>query len=111
MGWNVLHAKEKDDGRDVAYDTRRQGAPLYAMLAGAIDGDEKPQGSYGAPHEGRQALPVTAGLRRPVWHRSLGFDGKSDFAIALAYHRDGLRRARILGSASAHGAWLAWRKA
>jgi len=73
---NALYAKEKDDGRDVAEDARRQVAPHYAMLAGAIDGDESLK-ALTAPREGRQALPVTAGLRRPVWHRSLGFDAKA----------------------------------
>ena len=60
---------------------------------------------------GLQALLVVAGLRRPVWHLSLEFDGKSDFALTLAQHRGGLARTRILGSASAHGAWLVWQKA
>ena len=48
--------------------------------------------------------------RRPVWHLSLEFDGQSGFAVTLAHHRDGLVSSRILGSASAHGAWLAWQK-
>ena len=48
--------------------------------------------------------------RRPVWHLSLEFDGQSGFAVTLAHHQSGFVRARILGSASAHGAWLAWQK-
>jgi hypothetical protein len=60
--------------------------------------------------DGLEALLVTAGLRRPVWHLSLEFDGKNDFALTLAHHHDGMRRARVLASASAHGAWLAWQK-
>jgi len=60
--------------------------------------------------EGLEALLVTAGLRRPVWHLSLEFDGKKDFVLTLAHHHDGMRRARVLASASAHGAWLAWQK-
>jgi hypothetical protein len=46
--------------------------------------------------------------RRPVWHLSLEFDGQSGFAVTLAHHQDGLVRSRVLGSASAHGSWLAW---
>lgn len=63
-----------------------------------------------AMREGLEALLATAGLRRPVWHLSLEFDGQSDFAVTLAHHQGGLVRSRILGSASAHGAWLAWQK-
>jgi hypothetical protein len=63
-----------------------------------------------AMREGLESLLATAGLRRPVWHLSLEFDGQSDFAVTLAHHHDGLVRSRILGSASAHGAWLAWQK-
>ncbi len=35
-----MYAKEKDYWRDFAEDARRQGSPLYALLAAAIDGDE-----------------------------------------------------------------------
>lgn len=63
-----------------------------------------------AMREGLESLLVVASLRRPVWHLSLEFDGQSGFALTLARHQDGLVRRRILGSASAHGAWLAWQK-
>jgi hypothetical protein len=63
-----------------------------------------------AMREELEALLVAASLRRPVWHLSVEFDGKSDFAVTLARHQDGLVQSRILGSASAHGAWLAWQK-
>jgi hypothetical protein len=63
-----------------------------------------------AMREGLESLLATAGLRRPVWHLSLEFDGQSDFAVTLAHHEGGLVRSRILGSASAHGGWLAWQK-
>jgi hypothetical protein len=63
-----------------------------------------------AMREGLEALLTAASLRRPVWHLSLEFDGQSGFALTLARHHDGLVRSRVLGSASAHGAWLAWQK-
>ena len=63
-----------------------------------------------AMREGLESLLAAAGLRRPVWHLSLEFDGQSDFAVTLAHHHGGLVRSRILGSASAHGTWLAWQK-
>ena len=59
----------------------------------------------------REALEsLLKAARRPVWHLSLEFDGQSGFAVTLAHHQGGLVRSRILGSASAHGAWLAWQK-
>ena len=54
------------------------------------------------------ALLVTAGLRRPVWHLSFEFDGGSDYPVTLTHHRDGARRARTLALAQPHGGWLAW---
>ena len=64
-----------------------------------------------AMREALEALLVTASLRRPLWHLSLEFDGEKDFALILTYHQDGIVRSRILGSASAHGAWVALQKA
>ena len=133
MGWNALYAKEKDYWRDFAEGARRQGSPLYALLAGAIDGDESlkallPSALAEIPPEEavcvyhtivtyqfsaamREELEsLLTAARRPVWHLSLEFDGQSGFAVTLAHHRDGLVSSRILGSASAHGAWLAWQK-
>jgi hypothetical protein len=59
----------------------------------------------------RQALRdllVTAGLSRPVWHLSFEFAGGSDYAVNLTHHQDGVVRARTLGLAQPHGAWIDW---
>jgi hypothetical protein len=61
-----------------------------------------------AMREALESLLAVAGLRRPVWHLSLEFDGQSGFAVTLAHHQNGLVRSQVLGSASAHGTWLAW---
>jgi hypothetical protein len=56
-----------------------------------------------------EALLVTAGLRRPLWHLSFEFDGGSDYPVTLTHHRDGARAARTLALAQSHGGWIAWR--
>jgi hypothetical protein len=55
-----------------------------------------------------EALLVTAGLRRPVWHLGFEFDGGRDYEVRLTHHRDGVARSRKLGLAQSHGAWLEW---
>ncbi|HWY62104.1 MAG TPA: DUF2332 domain-containing protein [Rhizomicrobium sp.] len=55
-----------------------------------------------------EALLVTVGLSRPVWHLSFEFDGGSDYAVTLTHHRAGVANARTLGLAQPHGGWIAW---
>ena len=59
--------------------------------------------------EALEALLVTAGLRRPLWHLSFEFDGGSDYAVTLTHHRGGVRRAGLLALAQPHGGWMDWR--
>jgi hypothetical protein len=64
MGWNALYAKGKDYWRDFAEDARRQGSPLYAMLAGAIDGDESLKALTAGPRDIPCAIAMRLGRRR-----------------------------------------------
>jgi hypothetical protein len=62
-----------------------------------------------AMKETLDAILVTAGLRRPVWHLSFEFDGKKDYALILTQRRSGIVETRMLAVAQAHGGWIEWR--
>jgi hypothetical protein len=55
-----------------------------------------------------EAILVTAGTRRPVWHLSFEFDGGSDYPVTLTHHGHGAARTRVLGPAQPHGGWISW---
>ena len=55
-----------------------------------------------------QSQLAAAGLRRPVWHLALEFDGGSDYALTLTHHRDGDADVLKLALAQPHGGWIAW---
>ena len=59
----------------------------------------------------RQALRyllARSGLGRPVWRLSFEFATGIKYAVKLTQYQDGVVRARTLGLAQPHGAWIDW---